>query len=63
MELFNSTGFEIGDSVWIELEGIKYYGSVVKVDDCLDRIKVDYSSDTEGKAVDWFHKSFWQKVI
>lgn len=63
MELFNSTGFEIGDSVWIELEGIKYYGTVVKVDDRLDRIKVDYSSNDEGKAVDWFHKSFWQIVI
>ncbi len=61
MELFNSTGFEIGDQVWVELEGIKYFGKVVKVDDSMDRIKVDYTALSKNEVVDWFHKTFWSK--
>ena len=61
MELFNSTGFEIGDQVWVELEGIKYFGKVVKVDDSMDRIKVDYTALSKNEVVDWFHKKFWSK--
>ena len=61
MELFNSTGFEIGDQVWVELEGIKYFGKVVKVDDSMDRIKVDNNEQTKNEVVDWFHKKFWSK--
>ena len=61
MELFNTTGFEVDDKVFTVLNEIKYFGIVLKIDDKLDRIKVDYTSKGE-KAIDWFHKSFWQKV-
>jgi hypothetical protein len=61
MELFSSTGFEVGDSVWVELDGFRYHGKVVKVDDRLDRIKVDYSSALTSKTSDWFPKTFWSK--
>lgn len=61
MELFNSTGFEVTDKVFTVLNDVKYFGIVLKVDERLDRVKVDYSAKGE-KAIDWFHKSFWQKV-
>lgn len=61
MELFNSTGFEVGDKVFVVLDGNKYFGVVKKVDSRLDRIAVDYSSDVECEVKDWFHKSFWSK--
>lgn len=63
MELFNSTGFEVDDRVFVILEGQKYFGTVIKVDPRLDRIKVDYTSNNGVlRVTDWFHKSFWQKV-
>ena len=61
-ELFNSTGFEVDDRVFVVLEGQKYFGTVKKVDERLDRIAVDYSSDIECEVMTWFHKSFWEKV-
>lgn len=36
MELFNTTGFEIADKVFVVLNEIKYYGKVIKVDPRLD---------------------------
>lgn len=62
MTLFNSTGFEIEDKVFVVLEGKKYHGKVIKVDPRLDRIKVDFSADRECEVSQWFHKSFWEKV-
>lgn len=61
MELFNTTGFEVGDNVFVIIDGQKYHGKVVKVDSKMDRIAVDYSSDIECEVKDWFHKSFWSK--
>lgn len=61
MELFNSTGFEVEDKVFVVLDEKKYFGVVKKVDSRLDRISVDYSSDAECEVKDWFHKSFWSK--
>ena len=62
-ELFNSTGFEVDDRVFVILEGQKYFGTVIKVDPRLDRIKVDYTSNNSVlRVTDWFHKSFWSKV-
>ena len=60
--LFNPTGFNINDKVFVVLDGIKYFGTVKKVDERLDRIAVDYSSDIECEVMTWFHKSFWEKV-
>jgi len=60
MELFNTTGFEVTDKVFTIFNQIKYFGIVLEIDDNRDRIKVDYSAKGE-KAIDWFHKSFWQK--
>lgn len=60
-ELFNTTGFEVDDRVFVVLEGQKYFGTVKKTDERLDRIAVDYSSDRECEVKSWFHKSFWSK--
>lgn len=61
--LFNSTGFEIEDKVFVVLNGEKYHGTVKKTDERLDRIMVDYSAEmSRSSALDWFHKSFWEKV-
>ena len=63
MTLFNSTGFEIEDKVFVILNDIKYFGTVKKTDERLDRIMVDYSAEmSRSSALDWFHKSFWEKV-
>lgn len=62
MELFNTTGFEIGDKVVVILEGKEYYGRVLKTDAQRDRIKVDYTAKSEEPNKDWFHKSFWKKA-
>jgi hypothetical protein len=62
MELFNTTGFKIQDKVFVMLDGIKYFGTVIDIDDRLDRILVDYTSTNLVLRVkSWFHKSFWQK--
>ena len=61
MELFNTTGFEPEDKVFTMLDDKKYFGVVLKVDERLDRIKVDYTAKGEI-AIDWFHKSFWTKL-
>jgi len=61
MELFNSTGFEEGDKVFVVIDGIKYLGTVVKTDSERNRIKVDYTSKSEEPAKDWFDKKFWSK--
>jgi len=62
IELFSTTGFSPQDKVFVVLNDIKYFGTVLKTDDRLDRIKVDFSSDRECEVAQWFHKSFWQKV-
>ena len=63
MELFNSTGFDIKDKVFVILDEKKYLGTVVDVDSRLDRVKVDYTSKSDSKkVVDWFHKSYWSLV-
>lgn len=62
MELFNSTGFEEGDPVFVIIDDKKYNGVVVKTDSERDRIKVDYTGAmSKEPARDWFHKSFWSK--
>lgn len=61
MELFNSTGFDEGDKVFVELDGIKYFGTVIKTDSERNRIKVDYTAKSKEPQIDWFHKSFWSK--
>ena len=62
MALFNTTGFEIEDRVFVIFNDITYYGTVKKLDSRLDRIAVDFSSDRECEVVQWFHQSFWKKV-
>jgi hypothetical protein len=61
-ELFDETGFEIGDKVYVDLDSHRYFGVVIKTDSRLDRIKVDYTSRNSELAVDWFDKGFWKKV-
>lgn len=64
MELFNTTGFDIQDKVFVILDEKKYFGTVIEVDGRLDRIKVDYTAKSERKpAIDWFQKSYWSKII
>lgn len=60
-ELFNSTGFEVDDRVFVVLDGQKYFGTVKKCDERLDRIKVLFSQEGNPERIDWFHKSFWSK--
>lgn len=60
--LFNTTGFEIEDRVFVIFNDVKYYGTVKKLDPRLDRILVDFSSDSECEVVQWFHQSFWKKA-
>lgn len=63
MELFSTTGFEVGDRVYADLDGIRYFGTILKTDDRLDRVQVDYSASiSRSSAVDWFNKTFWKKV-
>lgn len=62
MELFNTTGFEVDDRVFVVLEGQKYFGTVKKVDPRLDRIKVLFSQEGNPERIEWFDKSFWQKA-
>jgi len=62
MELFNSTGFDVDDKVFVKLTDNTYYGIVLKIDSRLDRIRVKYSQDPNKEVYDWFHKSFWSKV-
>lgn len=61
MTLFNSTGFEIEDKVFVILNEIKYFGTVKKTDERMDRIAVDFSSDMECEVMQWFSKNFWTK--
>jgi len=62
MELFSTTWFTPQDKVFVVLSGEKYFGTVLKTDDRLDRIKVDFTAKSSSPVVSWFHKSFWQKV-
>lgn len=63
MKLFNTTGFEVGDRVYADLDGVRYFSTVLNTDERLDRIQVDYSASmSRSSAIDWFNKSFWQKV-
>lgn len=61
MELFDKPGFWPKDKVFTVLDDKKYFGVVLKIDIKRGRIKVDYSAKGET-AIDWFEKSFWQKV-
>lgn len=61
MELFNDTGFEVGDKVQVTIEKITYYGTVIEIDNSQNKIQVDYSEKSEKKPViDWFDCSFWK---
>jgi len=63
MELFNNTGFEPQDKVFVILEDEMYYGTVLKTDNEQNRIKVDYTAKSQKEpAIDWFHKSYWTKL-
>lgn len=63
MELFNTTGFESHDKVFVILEKEMYYGTVIETDTSRDRIKVDYTAKSDKKpAIDWFHKDYWTKL-
>lgn len=62
MELFNTTGFEAGDKVFVVLEDKTYYGTVKEVDDRLERIRVDISTSKDRECLVWFKPSFWKKV-
>ena len=61
MELFSTTGFEVGDKVFVVLNDVKYFGVVVEIDDRLERVKVDFTSKSVSCTISWFHKSFWKK--
>jgi hypothetical protein len=61
MELFNTTGFEVDDKVFVIIDDKKYTGIVLKTDSDRNRIKVDYTAKSKEHRVDWFHKSFWKK--
>lgn len=61
MELFNSTGFDEGDKVFVVIDEIKYFGTVIKTDSEHNRIKVDYTSKSDEPQRDWFDKKFWSK--
>lgn len=64
MTLFNSTGLEIGDKVFVVLSNVKYFGKVIKIDEKWDKISVNYTSPNgHGRVYEWFNKSFWEKVI
>lgn len=60
MELFNTTGFEVTDKVFTVLGEVKYFGTVIEIDNTKNKIKVDYSAKGED-AIDWFDTSFWKK--
>lgn len=62
MELFSTTGFEVGDRVCVVLEQKTYYGKVKEVDNRLDKIRVDISTDKNKEVLQWFKPSFWKKV-
>jgi hypothetical protein len=62
MELFNTTGFEVGDRVFVVLEEKTYYGTVKEVDERLQRLRVDISADKNKEVLYWFKLSFWKKV-
>lgn len=61
MELFNTTGFDIQDKVFVILDEKKYFGTVIEIDNRLERVMVDYTGKGNVKT-DWFSKSFWKKV-
>lgn len=63
MELFNDTGFEVADKVFVTIDKETYYGTVLKTDSTRNRIKVDYTAKTEKQPVkDWFDCKFWTKL-
>ena len=62
MELFDTTGFEVGDIVYVVLEDKTYYGKVKETDSRLERIKVNISTDKNKEVLQWFKPSFWKKV-
>lgn len=63
MELFNDTGFEVGDKVQVTIDEQTYYGTVIKINDSGNRIKVDYTTMPQKEPVkDWFHRFFWTKL-
>lgn len=62
MELFNTTGFEVGNKVFVVLEDKTYYGTVKGVDERLGRLNVDISTDKNKEVLHWFKLSFWKKV-
>lgn len=62
MELFDTTGFAVGDIIYVVLEEKTYYGKVNETDSRLERIKVDISTDKNKEVLQWFNQNFWKKV-
>jgi hypothetical protein len=63
MELFNDSGFEVTDKVFVKLGKETYHGTVLKIDTSRNKIKVDYTAKSDKeKAIDWFAYSFWTKT-
>ena len=62
MELFNDSGFEVTDPVFVKIDGKTYHGIVIKIDTARKRIKVDYTALSTEPAIDWFKYNFWTKT-
>jgi hypothetical protein len=63
MELFKDKGFEVTDKVKVTIDKQSYYGTVIKIDNDRNRIKVDYTGKLEKtKTIDWFDCKFWTKL-
>jgi hypothetical protein len=63
MELFNNSGFEVTDKVFLKIGKETYYGTVLKIDTSRNKIKVDYTAKSDKEKVkDWFAYSFWTKL-
>jgi hypothetical protein len=60
MELFNNSGFEINDRVSVIIENEKYFGTVIDIDNRIEKIKVDFTAKSK-KAVEWFGFMFWKR--
>jgi hypothetical protein len=60
MELFNNSGFEIHDKVSVVIENEKYFGTVIDIDNRIEKIKVDFTAKSK-KAVEWFGFMFWKR--
>lgn len=62
MELFSRTGFYLEEKVFVDLEGVRYFGTVIQIDDKFERIKVDFTVKSKKQVAEWFKPSFWSKL-